>query len=44
VLEIALKYTNIFHAKALKNVLELGFLVGKYMYHLATLELKRKMD
>jgi hypothetical protein len=28
--QIALKYTNNMHSKALKNVPKIGFLVGKY--------------
>jgi hypothetical protein len=34
---MAKKYTNIFHSKALQNIPTLGFLVRKYIYHLATL-------
>jgi hypothetical protein len=34
---MALTYTDIFHSKALQNESKVGFLVLKYMYHLATL-------
>jgi hypothetical protein len=36
--QMAIKYTNISHRKALQNLPKVGFLVSKYMYHLATLE------
>jgi hypothetical protein len=34
---MVLKYTNIFHSKAFKNIPKLGFLVSKYTYCLTTL-------
>jgi hypothetical protein len=34
---MALEYTNRFHPKALQTLPKLGFLVWKYMFHLATL-------
>jgi hypothetical protein len=39
-LSMAIKYTNIFHSKVLKNLPKLGFL-GLKIYHLATLVLIR---
>jgi hypothetical protein len=37
---MAMKYTDVFHCKSLQNLPKLGFLVRKYMCHLATLPLK----
>jgi hypothetical protein len=42
--QVTIKYTNIFHCKALQNLPKLGFLVWKYMYHLATLDGRRTYE
>jgi hypothetical protein len=31
-----IQFTNIFHSKVLQNIPKLGFLLRKYIYHLAT--------
>jgi hypothetical protein len=38
IFQMNIKYSNLFHSKALPNLPKLGFLVLKYMYHLATLK------
>jgi hypothetical protein len=36
---MAIEYTNLSYSKTIQNLPKLGFLVCKFMYHLATLEL-----
>jgi hypothetical protein len=44
IFQITIEYTNVFHSKALRNVPKFGFLVRKYMRHLAIPDFEDAID